>query len=166
MEKDDDFWDLEKLMDEPKPSPEEFEAMQEDSRSKITYKSWSREHTVSLGYRSSVSREHSAETGALLDVCIERAIAIDCPLAVRILVRSNGDLDVWNVGFGNNTNVYWHITAGGPNNVVPTEAQRAAIERLQHNEGIYGNLGGNVGATVLRWAFGDEVADEAIAWNT
>lgn len=163
METKDNIWDSDWLDSLPKETPEEVEAREESSRSKITYKCSHREHTVSLGRRYGVTREFSRELGRLMDVCIERAIACDCPLTVRLLVRSNGDLDVWSVEFGSSANVYWHIGAGGPDNVVPTDAQRAAIERLRRNEDIYGNLGGYVGATVLRWAFGDEVADEAIS---
>lgn len=136
----------------------------------ITYKSHGETHTVELGNRYKITREYNEELQRLTDVSISRAIAYDCPIFVELLVRSDGTLDVWSVVFlGCEANPYWHFSRvfnREKPGFEPTAAQVGAIKRLQENDGIYGNLGGNVGADVLEWAFGKRVADAARMYHT
>ncbi|RXZ78131.1 hypothetical protein EBB07_29190 [Paenibacillaceae bacterium] len=122
-----------------------------------------KEHVVELGQRYDVEREGSCE-----DMAIIRSVAHDCPLNVCLLLRTNGDLVVWYVEFMLNTNPYWHFFHGSEEHALTrdiTDAQLQTMIRLRDNNDIYGNLGGYLGADVIKWAFGRDAKVIASAYH-
>jgi hypothetical protein len=128
--------------------------------STITYKHNSEEHTVEIGQRYNIKREGSA-----VDLWLSRAIASDCPVEVGILIRTNGDIDVWYVEFRGNVNPYWHYGDPFQKDYALTDAQKEAICRLRDNDNIYGNLGGYLSAPIIKLAFGEKTEKIAKAFH-
>lgn len=96
-------------------------------------------------------RPISREAG---DICLSRQVCYGLPVVAKILVRVNGDIDVWEIGFADDQAVYWHFAAGSEAyafGTPPTEPQRAAIARLFFDKSLVEGLGGSVGGPVQSW---------------
>lgn len=123
-----------------------------------------KEHTIELGRRHGIEREGSCE-----DMVISRSIAHDCPIKVCLLLRTNGDLDVWYVEFERSEpNPYWHFAHLSGEHALTrpiTNAQLQTINRLRDNVDIYADLGGMLGADIIKWAYGDEAERVSMAYH-
>ena len=117
-------------------------------------------HTLPIGQNYAVKRE-----GACLDVCLERAVAIDCPMVAQILIRTTGEIVLWNANWlPGATNTYWHFSAGTSESHALTDAQRTTLERMWLNlADLPGGMGGGLGRPVAKWAFAGRTPDEVAA---
>ena len=115
----------------------------------LTYTHHHEEYTFELGKPHHVRQEDG-------DIVIERAVASDCPVTVKFLLRPSGQLDYWYADFDGNDNQYWHFSEGFSGDISANDVLKDAIARLRDNKDIYGNLGGNMGADIIRWAFGED----------
>jgi hypothetical protein len=122
----------------------------------ITYRSDfpARDITLPIGRDNSISRESGCS-----DICLSRAVAIDCPLVVTILIRTNGDVALWHTAWSGDRepNTYWHFSAGSDADAAkrhPTDAQLATLERIFLKLApLPGEIGGALGQPVAAWAF-------------
>jgi hypothetical protein len=131
------------------------------SASSITYVGHNGEtHTLPIGRDHKVKRE-----GACLDVCLERAVAIDCPLVVQILIRTDGEIVLWNTEWRPGAdNTYWHFSAGTTADRKLTDQQREALERMWLGIiNLPGNLGGTLGRPAAAWTFAQQTPYEVAA---
>lgn len=109
--------------------------------------------TLPIGKRYEVKRE-----GACLDICLQRVVAIDCPLVVSILIRTTGEVVLWGATWNSReANTYWHFGAGSDDDAKkrrPTDWQLVTLERMFLGlAGLPGGLNGALGAPVAGWAF-------------
>ncbi len=117
--------------------------------STITYQDRDREPvTVSLGVNYNVTRE-----GACMDVHLERALAIDCPLKLTILIRTDGTIAEWSAVFDPaRANTYWHF-ASDPTQAAPTPAQLKTLAGIYFGRIKPFGVTGTIGKPVCVWAF-------------
>lgn len=118
--------------------------------------------TLPIGQDYSVTRE-----GACLDICLSRHVALDCPLEVTILIRTNGDVVLWETKWHSHRdpNTYWHFAAlSGETDRRPTPAQLVTLERmfLKLIE-LPGGLNQALGGPVAAWAFADQTPTKIAA---
>jgi hypothetical protein len=122
----------------------------------ITYTSHDKTHVLPLGCDISVKRE-----GACEDICLTRALAVDCPLQVSILIRPTGEVVLWTTEWRHgDSNTYWHFGAGSDRDAAkrrPTTEQLATLERMfLKTITLPGDLGTALGHPVAAWAFADQ----------
>lgn len=122
--------------------------------STVTYTDWAgKAYTLPIGEPHHVRRE-----GACEDICLSRVLAIDCPLVIKILIRTNGEISLWNTLWNlTHDNTYWHFAAGSDDDAKrrrPTEGQLATLERIFLGLAeLPGGIGGALGHPVASWAF-------------
>jgi hypothetical protein len=128
----------------------------------IVYKSHydKTEITLPIGRIQSVQRE-----GACLDICLTRDVAHDCPLAVTILIRTTGEIVLWNTDWRSTraANTYWHFGAEAERDATirrPTTGQLATLERMfLCLTPVPGGLDSTLGGPVASWAFKDQTPE-------
>lgn len=128
--------------------------------SMITYtSSEGRSHALSLGVVPGIGRE-----GACLDICLARAVAVDCPLVVQVLIRTNGTVDLWRTAWESGaSNTNWNFSAGEPRKD-PTPEQLTTLERMFLGlEPMPGDLGSALGGPVCTWAFEGRTPEDVAA---
>jgi hypothetical protein len=115
---------------------------------KITYESYNEPPvTIELGFRRNVTRE-----GACLDLHLERQLAIDCPLNLQILIRTDGSIAEWSAEFNSNRgNHYWHFASTTSNPI--TDAQRETLAKIHFGSLTPFGVRGCLGAPVCSAAF-------------
>ena len=96
--------------------------------STITYRDdWHTDTTIAIGQDYSIKRE-----GACLDLHLHRALSVDCPLTLTILIRTDGSIAQWAAEFdgARGSNTYWHF-ASGPHHPITAEQLKtlAGIQR-------------------------------------
>lgn len=121
--------------------------------SQITYTSYSGvAHTIRIGRVYGVRREGDCE-----DICLERKLAVDCPLTITILIRTTGEIVLLGTAWSESNNGYWHFGAGDADQAKfrhPTPGQLNTLERMFLGLAeLPANLGGALGAPVAAWAF-------------
>ena len=131
--------------------------------SKITYHSqFGPDIRLQIGYTNAVGRE-----AHFVDICLTRSVAEDCPLEISILIRSNGDLDVWRTDWrlSHKPSPYWHFDCGSSENMSITQAQRHTLERifLSLEDRLPAGLNGRLGAPVARLMAAGSSLDEIAA---
>lgn len=118
--------------------------------------------TLPVGRANYIGRE-----GACLDICLTRALAIDCPLTVSILIRTTGEIVLWNTAWGNSSNTYWHFGGGSDEDARkrrPTAGQLATLERMfLRLADMPGGIDAALGRPVATWAFEGQTADSIAA---
>ena len=126
----------------------------------ITYSGRSGEHHLPIGDCVGVVRE-----GACEDICLVRSVAWDCPLRVRILIRTSGEIVLWSARWeDHDPNPYWHFAALSPQSAARTNAQITALETMWLGLAVLpGNLSGSLGQQVAVWAFAGSTPDEIAA---
>ena len=126
----------------------------------ITHEGFGESHTIQIGRVLGVQREGRCE-----DICLERALAIDCPLTVTIVIRTTGEIILWQTAWGRSDNTYWHFAAGSEEDSKvrrPTQGQLATLERmfLKLVHDMPGNLGTALGGPVAKWAFAGQTPSD------
>jgi hypothetical protein len=108
--------------------------------------------TLPIGRVYEVQRESDC-----VDICLSRVVATDCPLEVTILIRTNGEITLWDTSWSRSTNTYWHFKAGSDadaTNRRPTPEQQTTLERMFLGlADLPGSLDGTLGQPVAAWAF-------------
>lgn len=129
----------------------------------ITYTGYGRTHTLPIGRMFGVKREGASE-----DICLERAVDHDCPLVVSILIRTTGEVVLWDTNWqSGGTNTYWHFGAGSNERAAthrPTAGQLATLERMFLGLiELPGKLRTALGRPVASWAFVGHTASDIAA---
>lgn len=114
--------------------------------------------TLPIGHQRGVERE-----GACLDLHLTREVAHNCPLTVVVLIRTTGEIALWETRWTTGEgNTYWHF-GSEPRHPV-TDAQRATLERMFLNlEPMPGGLGSALGGPVTRLMRGGSSLDAIAA---
>lgn len=113
--------------------------------------------------RPNVSRE-----GACLDLIVITAVHVGCPVNVRLSLRTDGTVQIWQTIFDGPDGTYAHVDPtmygeymGNPH--APTAAQRRTVARWWAGMEKPCGLHGGVGASLLEWAFQGMSKDEVEA---
>lgn len=94
--------------------------------------------------------------GACFDLIIVQQVHIGCPVSVRLSLRTDGNVAIWDTKFDGSGSHYAHVDPdmyayGEPN--APTEAQRRTVARWWAGVERPCGLSGGVGKSLLDWAF-------------
>jgi len=117
------------------------------------------EATIPLGKNYELRREVG-------DICLARAIAVDCPVSVAVLIRKDGHVSWWYTEFDGNSNVYWHFSNGSLKTDEITDDQRKTMQDMQGGVLKLFGLSGALGAPVLEMVFGNTTANIARAMHS
>lgn len=118
------------------------------SNASITYSSlYQPSVTIELGQRTGGDSKRIGREDTGLDIYLYRALALDCPLNLGILIRSDGTMVEWWAEFDNPSadtrNTYWHAVGNLPATV--TQSQVVTLARIHYGTvqpfGIKGSLG-------------------------
>lgn len=93
--------------------------------------------------------------GACLDLIILQQVMIGFPVAVRLSLRTDGTVGIWQTVFDGTGNHYAHVDDGYNHNPprAPTEAQRRTVARWWAGIERPCGLPYGVGHSLLEWAF-------------
>lgn len=102
--------------------------------------------SIVLGRRLGITRE-----GACLDIFLTRGLAIDCPVEMSLLIRTDGQMVEWAAEFAGNTNTYWHLAH--THNQPVTDAQRKSLAGIHFGTLMPFGLKGSLGRPACELAF-------------
>lgn len=138
--------------------------------SSITYTPHAFDDRARLGITLPIGRQYPvAREGACLDICLQRAVAIDCPLTVSVLIRTTGEVVLWDTAWegARSANTYWHFGAGSDKDAEtrrPTDGQLATLERMFLGlVDLPGGMHGALGRPVATWAFAGQTPAQVAA---
>jgi len=124
--------------------------------STITYRDdWHTDTTIAIGQDYSIKRE-----GACLDLHLHRALSVDCPLTLTILIRTDGSIAQWAAEFdgARGSNTYWHF-ASGPHHPITAE-QLKTLAGIHFGTIMPYGVKGCLGAPVCAAAFDGKTSAE------
>lgn len=87
------------------------------------------------------------------DIHLVRAVAHECPLAVGILIRRTGEVDLWYTQFAEYYNTYWQFAPDYKPGPTLSRAQQKTLYEMETARCVLpGHLSGELGTPVKLWA--------------